>query len=572
MNDDRFQNLKPYKQREFLERNARLKELSEIEPYYNQLINRPIENANDFKKWLEDRSELESAVDQVRTILYIKMTCQTDDDKKAEAYKNYVEKVSPRLKILSQDLDMKFLKGVLSFPDESYSLLSLKKKNQVELFREANVSLQTSEALLSQEYQSLCASMTVEFEGKEQTMQMMQKYLHVTDRAVREKAWRSITERRFKEKEKFDLIFEKMLDLRQKIATNAGFKNFMEYQFRAYNRFDYTPADCRAFHDAVSENVVPLLKRIHSERKKDLKLDSLRPWDIDVDTQGKPPLKPFQTMQEFVRGIQGIFNKIDPKLGSFFEEMNAIQVLDLESRKGKAPGAYQSTLSEARKPFVFMNAVGIDSDVRTLLHESGHAFHAILEASIPLIDYRDPPIEFCEVASMSMELIGSGYFDVFYNEEDSRRAKKDILEEILYIIPWIATIDSFQHWIYTHPGHSREDRAQVWLEIREKFGGGVIDWNGLKEAHENLWHRQLHIFEYPFYYIEYGIAQLGALSLWVNFKKAPREAIRLYQSALSLGGSRPLPDLFKAAGLKFDFSAKAIKPLMQEIEKELEKL
>lgn len=571
---DRLKKLNPYEERNFISKDSALENLKELMSYYHTLIHRDILNERALEEWLKDRSELESAADQVRTFLYIQMTCQTDNQEYSEKYKNYIENIIPSLKELSQEMDKKYLNtlDLLKIDPAHHAMIYLRKKNSLELYRKENIPLQTREALLCQEYQALCGAMTVEFNGQEQTLQMMQKYLHEPDRDLREKAWKAITARRLKDSEKMNSIFNELIELRTAIATNAGFENFMEYQFKAFNRFDYTPEDCLKFHKSVEECVVPLLARIYSRRKKSLAYKSLKPWDTEVDIKNRMALKPFEDILVFEKGIQQIFNAIDGELGNYFALFRKWGILDLQSRKGKAPGAYQSTLSETRKPFIFLNAVGLDSDVRTLLHESGHAFHVLATASKPLMDDREPPIEFCEVASMSMELIGSHFLKHFYNEEDAKRAKTDLLEEIIYILPWIATIDAFQHWIYTNPRHNVEQRNQVWVSIRKRFGGYLLDWEGIEVEHSNLWQRQLHLFEYPFYYIEYGIAQLGALQLWIKYKKNPKETIKNYKQGLSLGSTESLPKLFEATGLVFDFSEKMLFPLMKEIEKELSEI
>jgi oligoendopeptidase F len=299
-----------------------------------------------------------------------------------------------------------------------------------------------------------------------------------------------------------------------------------------------------------------------------MKIETLRPWDLMVDPLNRPPLKPFDKVDALVNGVERIVRSVDGELGNLFDDMRRSGLLDLESRKGKAPGGYQNTLTEARKPFIFMNSVGIDDDVRTLLHESGHAFHAYLSAHDPLDAYRHAPMEFCEVASMSMEFMGNDHLAVFYNKDDARRSVVEFLEGVISVLGWVATVDSFQHWMYENPTHDREDRRRMWVRLNEDFGGGVVDWSGLDDERAYLWHRQLHIFEVPFYYIEYGIAQLGALQIWRQSKKSPQQAIANYKKALALGGSRPLPELFAAAGIKFDFSKDMIAPLMDEVFKE----
>ena len=449
-------------------------------------------------------------------------------------------------------------------------------KNHVELFRPENVPLETEEAKLCQQYQKLAGSLTVNFRGSEKTLVQMGRYLEEPDRALRQEAWELVAKRRLQEAEKFEDIFDRLIELRERIGRNAGFKNYRDYAFRRLGRFDYTPEDCARFHDAVAREVMPVVRELHADRRRQLGLDKLHPghlhpWDLAVDPQNRPPLKPFAEVGEMVSRTQKIFDRLDGELAGGFRLMQDLHLLDLDNRKGKAPGGYQQNLSEARVPFIFMNAVGQQRDVETILHEAGHAFHALAAKDEDLYAYRSAPIEFCEVASMGMELLGNGFIEEFYSAADASRARRVHLEGVVGVFPWIATVDEFQHWIYTHPGHSRAERAAAWLELMDRFGGDV-DWSGYEAARAHLWHRQLHIFLHPFYYIEYGIAQLGALQVWANSKRDKVKALADYKKSLALGGSRPLPELFAAAGCKFEFSAATIKPLIQLTRSELAKL
>ena len=390
------------------------------------------------------------------------------------------------------------------------------------------------------------------------------------DRSVRKEAYELSSERRLKDAEELEKLFNKMLKLRNLVAKNAGFEDYRSYMFEAMHRYDYTPEDCLDFHKAIEEVVVPLRNELLQKRSKALGIDKLRPWDTACDKYGRDPLKPFENTDDLAYGCQRIFNKVNPDLGSNFQRMIDLGLLDLDSRKGKAPGGYQSTLLEIRLPFIFMNSVGLNRDVFTLLHEGGHAFHTFATMDEPLINYRHAPMEFCEVASMAMEHIGGQHLSEFYNEADSARAWVENLESDIMLLPWIATIDAFQHWIYTHPNHTDEERADYWLELSNKFGSGV-DHTGYEEVLKYRWHAQLHIFEVPFYYIEYGIALLGALQVWRNSRQDLPAAIEAYQKALSLGGTKPLPEIFKTANAKFDFSSETIQPLIEEVRTEIQK-
>jgi oligoendopeptidase F len=485
-----------------------------------------------------------------------------------------VEQVEPQAKPRQFNLARLYVGHPLrpQSPRSRYEVFDRDTQAQVELFRPENVPLETEEAKLSQRYQKLIGSLAVTFRGEEQTLTRMGRYLEEPDRAVRQEAWELVAARRLREVDQLEEIFEQLLEIRQRIARNACFDNYRDYAFRRLGRFDYTPEDCLRFHEAVEAEVMPVIHELQAERRRQLGLPTLRPWDLSVDPLNRPPLRPFEQVEQMVSRTQNIFGQLDPELAEGFNRMRQLGLLDLDNRKGKAPGGYQSTLAEARLPFIFMNAVGLQRDVETILHEAGHAFHALAAREENLYAYRSAPIEFCEVASMSMELMAGPYLGEFYADpKDAARSTISHLEDVIILLPWIATIDAFQHWIYTHPGHSRQERAGYWLELRKRLGG-MEDWSGLEEIQSTLWHRQLHIFEYPFYYIEYGIAQLGALQGWKNFRKDKSEGVRLYKQGLSAGGTQTLPDIFKSAGIRFDFSLKMIEPLMDEVEKELERL
>jgi len=562
-----FDQLPRYQPRSFVPEQINLRESKEVVGLFEQLLKRAIHSAKELEQWLRDRSELQTALDQQGSILYIRMTCQTDDQQRSKDYQHFIESVVPAVKPLEDKLNRKYLEVSQKVPLDKkyYEVYDRAVDNDIHIFREENVPLQTKVALLSQEYQTICGTMTVVFNGREHTMPEMSKYLLETNRGLRESVWRTTVERRLRDKDKLDGIFDQMLGLRHAIAVNASFQNFCDYQFRAYHRFDYTPEDCKKYHTAVEKTVVPLWKEILEKRRQEMNLSVLRPWDLEVDPLGQPPLRPFEGVEKLISGVKEMFKKADRQLGEQFEEMSKLGLLDLASRKGKAPGGYQSTLAEARKPFIFMNAVGLDSDVRTLLHEAGHAFHTLACAHHSLSAYRHGPMEFNEVASMTMELLGGEHIDIFYSPEEVKRSNQNHFEDIIGTLVWVAVIDCFQHWIYENPQHTPAQRNQMWLSIRNRFGGNFMDWSGLEEFHQTLWHRQLHIFEVPFYYIEYAIAQLGALQLWQKAKRSKAEALAAYKKGLSLGGSRPLPELYQAAGIKFDFSEKTIQPLIEAI-------
>jgi oligoendopeptidase F len=546
-----------------------------IEPLMRALLDRPLASAADLEKWLLDYSELASVLDEYRARRYIDMSCHTDDAEIEKRYMHYVQEIEPKVK----PLDFALKKRLVDSPHRQqlrapkYDLLQKHWKADVDIFRQINVPLETELIRLTTEYDKITGAMTVEFEGQQCTMPKLAKFLEEPDRNLRQRAWMEFTDRRLQDSDRIEDLFDQMLPLRNELAANAGFANYRQFIWVEKRRFDYTPQDCLQFSSAIEQCCVPVMRKLDQQRAQMLGLDKLRPWDLAVDPKNRPPLKPFAEgdTDRLVARTKSIFDMLSPALGEQFDSLRINRNLDLDSRKGKAPGGYQESLNESRQPFIFMNATGTQRDVKTLLHEGGHAFHAIASANEPLMFLRHAPMEFCEVASMAMELLGSEHFDVFYDSQEQARARRKQLEGIVTLLPWIATIDSFQHWIYTHPGHSRQQRAAEWLALSDRFAS-VLDWTGHERARSASWQAQLHLFHVPFYYVEYGIAQLGALQLWLKAKSDPAAALSNYRAALALGGTRSLPELFTAAGIHFDFSIRTLEPLMNAVENELDRL
>ena len=567
-----FDTLPSYKPRTFVPARVDWDDWSQIAPLYDQLETRAAQckTPADLECWLLDWSELSAALDQDGSLRHIAMTCHTDDAEIEKAYLHFVEHIQPQTKPREFKLAQIFIAHPLrpQLPRARYEVFDRNTELQVALFRPENVPLETEETKLGQQYQKLIGSLTVPFRGEEKTLIQMGRYLEEPVRALRQEAWELVASRRLRELDRLEDIFDQLVKLRQQIAENAGFKNYVEYGFRKLRRFDYTAADCLQFHDAIEKEIVPVMREMQAQRRAQLHLPSLRPWDLGMDPLGRPPLRPFERVEDLVSNSQKIFDRVDAALAGDFQQMQDLRLLDLANRKGKAPGGYQTTLAEARLPFIFYNAVGVARDVDAILHEAGHAFHAQAAQGEDLHMYRDAPIEFCEVASMGMELLGHEFIEIFYAPAEAKRARRDHLESIVKIFPWVATVDAFQHWIYSHPGHSREERRAAWDDLMNRFGGDV-DWSGHEKSRGHQWHRQLHIFLLPFYYVEYGIAQLGALQVWANSKRGKAKALADYKRGLALGGSRPLPELFSAAGCKFDFSRATIKPLVSLLRTEL---
>lgn len=562
-----------------------------IEPLVKALLDRSVTSPAEFQRWLLDRSEFDAACSESQATLYINMTCDTQNQEAQQAYSTYIDEVPPKLKPASFALDQRQTELAAKFPlsSERYEVLFRDTAAEVELFREKNVPIETELSKLAQKYEQVCGEMTVEFDGRKQTLPMMARYQEATDRAVRESAWKTVAERRARDSSEIDDILDKMIGLRHQTALNAGFDNFVPFVFKQRRRFDYNVAHCRAFHDACEKIVVPFSRAIDRKRQQTLGLSELRPWDLAVDVKGRAPLRPFNGGQELMGRAVATFSLLDPRLGKMLMTMGTGaekqgcrdgSCLDLDSREGKAPGGYQYMRDRSRKPFIFMNAAGLQRDVSTMLHEAGHAFHSMLCVDEPLVAYRHAPIEFCEVASMSMELLTMPYWGPvskggggYYNDDESlARARRQQLEKSVTLLPWIATIDAFQHWLYANPKHTRDQRAAYWLELDQRFGSAV-SWSGIENFRRVVWQRQMHVFNMPFYYIEYGIAQLGALGLWLmGQEKGEKVAVEHYIRGLSLGGSRPLPELFHAAGLPFDFGPDIVKRIVDRVAAELDKL
>jgi len=570
-----FQSLPAYRPRRFMPQNVDLGVWDQVAPLFDRLEAEAAQctTPKQLEGWLLNWSEAGAALDEEASKRYIAMTCHTDHPEAEKAYLHFVENIEPCLKPRQFKLAQLYVQHPArrQLPQDRYQVFDRDTQLHVELFRPENIPLETEEAKLSQQYQKLSGSLTVRFRGEEKTLVQMGRYLEEPDRPLRQESWELVASRRLQEAEEFEAIFDRLVQVRQQIARNAGFDNYRDYAFRKLGRFDYSPADCESFHQAVQEEIMPVVRELQKDRRRQLGLEKLRPWDLSVDPLNRPPLRPFERVEDMVARTQAIFARLDPELAGGFQQMRELHLLDLDNRKGKAPGGYQSSLPEARVPFIFMNAIGVQRDVETILHESGHAFHTLCTRPEDLYAYRSAPIEFCEVASMSMELLGNEFLEQFYQAPEANRARRTHLESIMTIFPWIATVDAFQHWIYTHPNHTRPEREAAWVELMARFGGEV-DWQGYEPMRARLWHRQLHIFIHAFYYIEYGIAQLGALQVWANSRRDRANALQNYKNALKLGGSRPLPQLFAAAGCRFDFSRPTMAPLVRLVREELAKL
>ncbi|MBA3497923.1 MAG: M3 family oligoendopeptidase [Gemmatimonadales bacterium] len=544
----------------------------DVDPYYADLVERPLD-ATTVDEWLRAWSRLEELVTEAAAQAMIAYTIETSDSEKEKDHLRFSTEILPKAEERSVELARRFVALGHSTPELATTLARF--RTSIEIFREANVPLFSEIEELSARYQRITGSMTVEWEGVERPLPQLQPFLKSADREVRERAFRAVTQPYIEERGALAGLFDRMFELRQRAARNAGFANYRDYVFPAKYRFDYTPADCERFHEAVERAATPAVARVLEHRRRRLRLDVLRPWDLAVDPDRDAPLRPFQTVDEFVGKARGVFTRVDPALGDQFQTMIDERLLDLDSRKGKAPGGYCETLHFRGRPFIFMNAVGLVDDVMTLLHEAGHAFHAFASHRQPLIWQRHPGSEAAELASMSMELLASPHLAQptgYFTPEDHRGAWLEHLEDVLLSLVHIASVDAFQTWIYTSSdGADAAARDDAWLRIRSRFERGV-DWSGLERERVARWYRQLHIFMYPFYYIEYGIAQIGALQIWRNSLSDPVGAVARYREALAIGAVRSLPEMYRAAGARLSFDATLIGELVELVEAEIARI
>ncbi len=546
-----------------------------LSPYFEELKQREINSQNELEKWLLDYNELGAVVSENMAWRYIKMTCDTTNTELRDHFNDFVQNIEPNISPVANDLNKKIINSpfINQLTKTGYGIYLRGIKNSIDLFREENIPLNTKLQELEQQFGEINGAQSIEYKGEKITLQKAGVFLKDLNRNVREEVYHLVQNRRAKDEDALNNLFTQLIALRHQVSLNAGFKNYRDYKHQFLARFDYSVQDCLNFHEAVKLYAVPLINENDRQRKEKLNLEDYRPWDTSVDEEGLSPLKPFNGAQELIDKTIKCFNKIDPFFGECIDTMQKLNRLDLESRLGKAPGGYQYPLYETDVPFIFMNSVGLHRDLVTMVHEGGHAIHSFLNFNLELVDFKSPPSEVAELASMSMELISMEHWDVFFDtEEELKRAKRQQLESVMDTLPWIAAIDKFQHWIYLNPNHSIEDRYQSWQTIMNDFGSQIINYNGLENNLKRRWQVQLHLYEVPFYYIEYGFAQLGAIAVWRNYKTNAKIAVEQYKAALALGYTKSIPQIYETAGIKFDFSPDYIKELMAFVKQEYQNI
>lgn len=547
----------------------------DLKPHFDELLNRPINNYSEYLLFIYDWNGLLVNISEEGGWRYIKMTCHTNDEQLKEKYLRFVTEIEPHLQLTQNLLNKKnYESPYFTTLSEDYFLIFKKNlKKDIELFREKNVALFTKIQELQQKYAEISGQQTIQYEGKTLTLQQASIYLKNKNRNIRKEVYYLINERRKQDEKRLNELLNSLIEIRHQAALNTGFENYRDYMHQALGRYDYSVDDCKKFHQSVEQTVVPVVQTIHRIRQKKLSLENdYYPWDTQVDMYGLEPLKVFETEEEFVNKSIECFQQIDTFFADCLKEMNRLKHLDLSSRIGKAPGGYQYPLYKSGVPFIFMNAVGLHRDLVTLMHETGHAVHFFLNNHYPVLDFKSPPSEVAELASMSMELITMEHWDVFFKDKkDLKRARQQQLESVIDALPWIAAIDRFQHLLYENPNHSIEERYQYWLDTYNKFSAKNVIYKGLEEFLKIRWQAQLHIYEVPFYYIEYGFAQLGAIAVWKNYKQDAQKTLQQYKDALLLGNTQSITQIYKTAGIEFNFSKDYIQSLIEFVWQEYEK-
>lgn len=562
------------KTRSFLPNSFTIKSWDDVRPYFEKLLEFNIHSFHDLKTWLQFRSELDAMLEEEMAWRYIKMNIDTADEQLAQHFNFFVEEIEPHIAPLQNKLDQKLVESPLSQELGQEYLVYLKStRTKINIYRNKNIPLLSKLQVESQKYGSINAAMTILVNQEEVTLQRASVFLKDKNRELRKEVFMKIEGRRELDAPKLQSLMNILIELRHQVAQNADYSNYRDYMFDSMCRFYYTKKDCFHFHNSVKNTIVPLLEYFILERKKALNYDNIMPWDTEVDPYSDHIIKPFNNAEELVKKTIQIFYKLDPDFGDCITMMNDCGYLDLDSKKGKAPGGFNYPLFESGLPFIYMNSVGLLRDLITMLHEGGHAVHSYLTNDLPITELKSFPSEVAELASMSMELITLDYWDIFFSDpQELRRAKREHLQKVVQALPWIAVVDKFQHWIYENPTHTIEQRNETWYTMIQEFSSHHINWSGLEHVRKQSWLKQLHIFEVPFYYIEYGFAQLGAIAVWKNYKTNPQKAIQQYKTALSLGNTRSIPEIYEAAGIQFKFDEHYVKELADFVLEEIKKI
>ncbi|MDB5477560.1 MAG: Oligoendopeptidase [Alphaproteobacteria bacterium] len=561
-------------ERKFFHKEFAVTDWEGVQPFADDLLSREIDSPAEFERFLEDQNELDVILWDDYAWREIRATCNTEDKEAAQRLEEYEQNIAPPLAVLKDKIGRKILSSVYApqYEKPGFAIMRQRLKDKEKVFHPDNTALANSISQNVAAVRALEGKRSVTLDGTDYTFEQAADMLSLNDRSKREEAWKATANRLAQDKTELDVIFDDMFRLRQAQAKNVGLENYRDYKYIELGRC-YTPSDSEKFYQGIKENVVPLLKTMHETRKENMGVTHLYPWDLLVDPLNRKPVKAFENAGDLVEKSQTMFDNIDPVFGAVFRSIKEKGHLDLMSRMGKASGAYLQPLYEKNIPFMYQNATGKMDGVGTISHEGGHAVHEVLMAPVGFKAYRDYPMEIAELGSMAMELISMDHWDVFYdNKEELLRAKREHLENIIVKLPWIGIVAEFQDKLYVDGNPGIEQRHELWEELRKQYDTGEVETTEYPHPTRTSWHKQNHIFSVPFYYIDYGIAQLGALQVWRNYKQEPEKALAQFKEGLTLGNTKSIKDVYETAGAKFDFSSEMQKELMQFVGEEIETL
>jgi len=548
----------------------------EIQPIYDHLADQQLEESN-LTSWMSGWSDLRKLVDERYARLALAAELDTTDEAAEKAFHGFLEEIYPQAQAADQKLKEKLLASGLE--PEGMEIILKKMRTEAALFREENLPLMTEESKLGTQYSKILGAQTVDWQGEELTLTQVKSALLTTDRDVRKELWELTSTRQLADRKAINDLWVKFMGIRAELAVNAGYEDYRSFRWLQRLRLDYTPEDSKRFLAAIKQVAVPAATRVYQRYANRLGVDSIRPWDLlnNQTTFHLPAIQAFETEEEFISRVGAILNKLDPVLGGYFDTMRESKLLDLMNRKGKGPGGFCTSFATVGLPFIFMNAVGRGSDLRVLFHESGHAFHVFERVHLPYHHQWRPGLEFAEVASTTMELLAEPYLGReqggFLSVEDAAVTRLLNLEEKLLFWPYMAVVVDFQHWVYENHQLGMDPAAcdQKWSALIDQYMP-AINWEGYEDVKETGWHRKLHIHQAPFYYIEYGLASLGAFQIMIKAKQDQTGALADYRQALALGGTVSLPDLYRSAGAELSFDAAALGEIVDLIEKDLAEL
>lgn len=548
---------------------------NDLKPYADILSGYEPSSVEDYGRWIENWFEFGLVVAEEYHWRYIRQSQNTADPDAKKRYNEYFSGIENQVTLLNNQLEKKALSSpyLYQFEAKGFDIIKRAWQSNNDLFVESNVELQSQSDIKANEYNAIRGPMVVILDNEALTLQQAATRLEWPQREKREEAWLATRNKMYESKDAFDAVMDSLIKIRHQIALNAGFENYRDYMFKKLQRFDYGTKEAFDYHEAVEKKVVPLLTKIYTKQKETLGLDKLRPWDTDCDPYNRQEIKAFDNTDEFIEKMEQSAHAIDPDFGRTISDMKKNNMFDVDSRPNKTSGAYNASMPISRTSFMSGNFTGVVHDLVTGVHEGGHAWHAYLMMDLSLTGNEGVPMEMAELASMSMELISHDQWHRFMpDEEECNRAKLKHYQDILYVMVLVAKMDSFQHALYENPAMTPAQRHEAFKKVEERYDTGCIDYSGLEHLRNAYWHNQRHLFGMPFYMLEYGFAQTGALGINKNYDENPDLALQQYKKALSSGYQIILPELYKTAGVEFDFGVNKLDELMAYLEPKIEGL